>query len=192
MHRFVRCRQITVVFNGPALISAEKKGKGFERSEAMQPVAMVRRQAALGAIAVLVYAGNTDAFMGVSPVGMQRRSLRAAAAGAKRGTGAGAANVCMEAEGQAQVKKKVVVTGVGCVSSVGVGSQNFFDSLVAGKSGIQKMPSWAGDSHAHMHTRTHGHTDTRTHAHGHAHAEKCTHMHTHKMQTHLTRKHLLH
>jgi len=51
--------------------------------------------------------------------------------------------VTMAAE--TQKKNKVVVTGVGCVCSVGVGSQNFFDNLVAGKSGISKMPSWADE-----------------------------------------------
>ena len=105
----------------------------------MQPVAMVRRQAALGAVVVLVYAGGADAFAGAPALGAQRRGGLRAAYGAKRGA---ATNICMEAE--TQEKKKVVVTGVGCVSSVGVDSHKFFDNLVAGKSGIQKMPSWAG------------------------------------------------
>eukprot|EP00286_Rhodomonas_abbreviata_P027740 CAMPEP_0181298374 /NCGR_PEP_ID=MMETSP1101-20121128/5746_1 /TAXON_ID=46948 /ORGANISM="Rhodomonas abbreviata, Strain Caron Lab Isolate" /LENGTH=483 /DNA_ID=CAMNT_0023403387 /DNA_START=39 /DNA_END=1490 /DNA_ORIENTATION=+ len=48
----------------------------------------------------------------------------------------------MMAAGQ-QEKKKVVVTGVGAVSSVGVGADNFFQALVDGKSGIATMPSWA-------------------------------------------------
>jgi len=44
-----------------------------------------------------------------------------------------------------QVKKKVVITGVGAVSSVGIGAQSFFQALVDGKSGIIKMPSWADE-----------------------------------------------
>jgi 3-oxoacyl-[acyl-carrier-protein] synthase II len=44
-----------------------------------------------------------------------------------------------------QGKKKVVVTGVGAVSSVGVGADNFFQALVDGKSGIAKMPSWSDE-----------------------------------------------
>jgi len=91
-------------------------------------------KAALGAAAVLAYVGNADAFLGTSPMALRSTSARASVSKAA---------IFMAAE--TQPKKKVVVTGVGCVCSVGVGSQNFFDNLVAGKSGIQKMPAWASE-----------------------------------------------
>lgn len=39
---------------------------------------------------------------------------------------------------------QVVVTGVGAVSPVGWGAE-FWDSLVAGKSGVGRLPSWADE-----------------------------------------------
>ena len=42
-------------------------------------------------------------------------------------------------------KKKVLVTGIGAVSAIGVGKASFFENLLAGKSGISKLPSWADE-----------------------------------------------
>uniref|UniRef100_A0A6U1MH54 Nodulation protein E n=1 Tax=Fibrocapsa japonica TaxID=94617 RepID=A0A6U1MH54_9STRA len=42
-------------------------------------------------------------------------------------------------------KKKVVVTGLGVVSSVGTGAQEFYDNICDGVSGIQRLPSWADE-----------------------------------------------
>ncbi|CAM9577573.1 unnamed protein product, partial [Phaeothamnion confervicola] len=41
--------------------------------------------------------------------------------------------------------RQIVITGVGCVTSVGVGAQDHFEALLAGKSGIAKLPSWADE-----------------------------------------------
>jgi len=48
-------------------------------------------------------------------------------------------------EERTQVKKKVVVTGIGCISSVGCGSDTFFQACVDGKSGIARLPKWADE-----------------------------------------------
>eukprot|EP00291_Cryptomonas_curvata_P021290 CAMPEP_0172161118 /NCGR_PEP_ID=MMETSP1050-20130122/5943_1 /TAXON_ID=233186 /ORGANISM="Cryptomonas curvata, Strain CCAP979/52" /LENGTH=230 /DNA_ID=CAMNT_0012830971 /DNA_START=131 /DNA_END=820 /DNA_ORIENTATION=- len=42
-------------------------------------------------------------------------------------------------------KNRVLVTGVGAVSSIGTGADKFFENLFAGKCGISKLPSWADD-----------------------------------------------
>ncbi|MCM8831209.1 MAG: beta-ketoacyl-[acyl-carrier-protein] synthase family protein [Candidatus Omnitrophica bacterium] len=39
------------------------------------------------------------------------------------------------------MKKKVVVVGVGVVSSIGIGKKNFWEALISGKSGISKVES---------------------------------------------------
>ena len=96
----------------------------------------MRRQATLGAVALLACASTADAFQGVHSIGLRKMNLRSSSR-------LSALKILMEAE--TQEKKKVVVTGVGCVCSNGVGSQNFFDKLVAGKSGIRKMPAWASE-----------------------------------------------
>lgn len=43
------------------------------------------------------------------------------------------------------VKRRVVVTGLGVVSSIGIGWQEFWKSLLAGKSGISDVSSFATD-----------------------------------------------
>lgn len=42
-------------------------------------------------------------------------------------------------------KKKIVVTGLGAVSPVGIGAHTMFDALCEGKSGIVRLPSWADE-----------------------------------------------
>ena len=98
---------------------------------------MMRRQAMLGAATVLASAAAAEAFQTPQAAGLRPPSLRSA--------GRPASAVTTLSMSGTQERKKVVVTGVGCVCSTGVGSQNFFDNLVAGKSGIQKMPAWASE-----------------------------------------------
>eukprot|EP00968_Pinguiococcus_pyrenoidosus_P000124 scaffold10_cov257-Pinguiococcus_pyrenoidosus.AAC.38 len=42
-------------------------------------------------------------------------------------------------------EKKIVVTGVGAVSSAGVGADVYFDNLCAGKSALHRLPEWADE-----------------------------------------------
>ena len=42
-------------------------------------------------------------------------------------------------------KKKIVVTGIGAVTPVGIGGHVAFDAMVAGKCGIKRLPSWADE-----------------------------------------------
>ena len=45
----------------------------------------------------------------------------------------------------AAAEKKIVVTGLGVVSSAGVGVDNYFSNLLEGKSALQRLPSWADE-----------------------------------------------
>ncbi len=42
-------------------------------------------------------------------------------------------------------KSKVVITGIGPVSPIGIGAETFFANLVAGHCGIRPLPSWADE-----------------------------------------------
>ncbi|CAM9792932.1 unnamed protein product [Heterosigma akashiwo] len=42
-------------------------------------------------------------------------------------------------------KRKVVVTGLGCVSEVGIGADEFYKNLCDGFTGVQRLPSWADE-----------------------------------------------
>ena len=49
------------------------------------------------------------------------------------------------------MKKRIVVTGLGVVSSIGIGKDAFWDSLIQGKSGISKVESFDTSEHfTHM------------------------------------------
>lgn len=50
----------------------------------------------------------------------------------------------------AGAKKKIVVTGVGAVTPVGIGGQEAYEAMCAGKSGIRKLPSWADEYPAQL------------------------------------------
>lgn len=41
------------------------------------------------------------------------------------------------------VSKQIVITGVGSVSSVGIGTDSHYQALLEGKSGIETLPEWA-------------------------------------------------
>jgi 3-oxoacyl-[acyl-carrier-protein] synthase II len=45
------------------------------------------------------------------------------------------------------MKKRIVVTGLGVVSSIGIGKDNFWDSLIKGKSGISTITSFDTSQH---------------------------------------------
>mmetsp|Transcript_31619 Transcript_31619/g.32205 ORF Transcript_31619/g.32205 Transcript_31619/m.32205 type:complete len:462 (-) Transcript_31619:201-1586(-) len=47
-------------------------------------------------------------------------------------------------------KKKIVVTGVGAVSPVGIGADETYKALCAGKSGIVRLPPWAHEFPAQL------------------------------------------
>lgn len=47
-------------------------------------------------------------------------------------------------------KKKIVITGVGAVTPVGIGGQEAYDAMCEGKSGIRKLPSWADEYPAQL------------------------------------------
>jgi 3-oxoacyl-[acyl-carrier-protein] synthase II len=47
--------------------------------------------------------------------------------------------------GMTMPKKKVVVTGVGAVTPIGTGADDFFTNLFKGESGLQPLPEWATD-----------------------------------------------
>jgi hypothetical protein len=53
------------------------------------------------------------------------------------------------------VNLQIVITGVGAVSPVGVGGDEFWNSLIGGKSGIVKLPAWANDYPAKVQATTH-------------------------------------
>lgn len=40
---------------------------------------------------------------------------------------------------------KIVITGIGAITPVGIGGHETYDALCAGKSGIRKLPSWADE-----------------------------------------------
>ncbi|CAN0577337.1 unnamed protein product, partial [Ectocarpus sp. 12 AP-2014] len=40
-------------------------------------------------------------------------------------------------------KKKIVITGVGSLSSVGIGTDSHYQALLDGKNGIETLPEWA-------------------------------------------------
>lgn len=40
---------------------------------------------------------------------------------------------------------KIVITGLGAVTPVGIGAENAFQAMCQGKSGIRKLPSWADE-----------------------------------------------
>ncbi|MDD5595395.1 MAG: beta-ketoacyl synthase N-terminal-like domain-containing protein, partial [Candidatus Omnitrophica bacterium] len=40
------------------------------------------------------------------------------------------------------MNKRIVVTGIGVVSSIGIGKENFWEALIAGKSGISEISSF--------------------------------------------------
>eukprot|EP01035_Chromulina_nebulosa_P020380 gene20380-26449_t len=42
-------------------------------------------------------------------------------------------------------KKKIVITGLGSVTPVGIGAEATYQALIAGKSGIVRLPSWADE-----------------------------------------------
>jgi len=42
-------------------------------------------------------------------------------------------------------KKKIVVTGLGCVTPVGIGADAAYKAMCEGKSGIRRLPSWADE-----------------------------------------------
>lgn len=49
------------------------------------------------------------------------------------------------------IKKRIVITGLGVVSSIGIGKDAFWDSLIQGKSGISKVESFDTSEHfTHM------------------------------------------
>ncbi len=45
-------------------------------------------------------------------------------------------------------KKRVVVTGIGVISSIGIGKDAFWDSLIKGKSGVSKITAYDTSEHA--------------------------------------------
>jgi len=47
-------------------------------------------------------------------------------------------------------KKKIVITGVGCVTPVGIGGAEAYKALCEGKSGIRRLPSWADEYPAQL------------------------------------------
>jgi len=47
-------------------------------------------------------------------------------------------------------KKKIVVTGVGMVTPVGIGGEEAYRAMCEGKSGIRKLPSWADEYPAQL------------------------------------------
>ena len=47
-------------------------------------------------------------------------------------------------------KKKIVITGVGAVTPVGIGGQEAYQAMCEGKSGIRKLPSWADEYPAQL------------------------------------------
>jgi len=49
-----------------------------------------------------------------------------------------------------QSKKKIVITGIGLVTPVGIGGKEAYDAMCAGKSGIRKLPSWADEYPAQL------------------------------------------
>ncbi len=44
-------------------------------------------------------------------------------------------------------KQEIVITGVGVVSSIGIGSEAFWDSLCAGRSGVRRLDLFEGSDH---------------------------------------------
>ena len=46
------------------------------------------------------------------------------------------------------MKKRVVLTGLGVVSSIGIGKEEFWASAIAGKSGISRVESFDTAGHA--------------------------------------------
>lgn len=40
---------------------------------------------------------------------------------------------------------QIVITGVGCVTPVGIGADVSYKAMCEGKSGIRKLPSWADE-----------------------------------------------
>jgi len=49
-----------------------------------------------------------------------------------------------------QPKKKIVITGVGMVTPVGIGADKAYKAMCEGKSGIQKLPGWADEYPAQL------------------------------------------
>jgi 3-oxoacyl-[acyl-carrier-protein] synthase II len=47
-------------------------------------------------------------------------------------------------------KKKIVVTGLGAITPVGIGAQESYEALCAGKSGLRLLPSWADEYNARL------------------------------------------
>ena len=45
------------------------------------------------------------------------------------------------------MKKRIVVTGIGVVSSIGIGVEEFWKNLIEGKSGISKVESFDTSKH---------------------------------------------
>jgi len=77
-------------------------------------------------------------------VGAGRAPLAAAVSRARPAARGGGTGVRMMADGT-MPNKKVVVTGLGCLSSVGNGADEFFPNLFDGKIGPTKLPAWADD-----------------------------------------------
>eukprot|EP00752_Nemacystus_decipiens_P003058 g2835.t1 len=99
--------------------------------------------AAWGALALGSVAFQVEAF--VAPA--SSHSFSAAAVDAREAFSSGRASsgrrqaaLRMAAQGS---KKKIVVTGVGSLSSVGIGADSHYRSLLEGKSGIETLPEWA-------------------------------------------------
>ena len=42
-------------------------------------------------------------------------------------------------------KKKIVITGLGCVTPVGHGADVAYKAMCEGKSGVRRLPSWADE-----------------------------------------------
>ena len=90
------------------------------------------KEARKAALAACALAGSAEAFVmtGFSPVTAARGRMRALRTLSMSGT---------------MSNNKVVVTGLGAVTPIGTGADQFFANLLNGESGLGPLPAWADD-----------------------------------------------